>query len=58
MMSFEEADILSRIIKAMAHPVRLMIIDALRTVDPSACSSIRRRPTYVRLGVTRANDGL
>lgn len=31
MMSFEEADILSRIIKAMAHPVRLMIIDALRS---------------------------
>lgn len=30
MISFEEAEIRSKIIKAMAHPVRLMIIDELR----------------------------
>jgi ArsR family transcriptional regulator len=31
MISFQEAEIRSRIIKAMAHPVRLMLIDGLRT---------------------------
>ena len=30
MISFEEAEIRSKIIKAMAHPVRLMLIDELR----------------------------
>ncbi len=30
MISFEEAEIRSTIIKAMAHPVRLMIIDLLK----------------------------
>ncbi len=30
MISFEEAEIRSRIIKAMSHPVRLMIIDFLK----------------------------
>jgi ArsR family transcriptional regulator, arsenate/arsenite/antimonite-responsive transcriptional repressor len=30
MISFEEAEIRSNIIKAMAHPVRLMIIDLLK----------------------------
>jgi ArsR family transcriptional regulator, arsenate/arsenite/antimonite-responsive transcriptional repressor len=30
MITFEEADIRSRVLKAMAHPVRLMLIDALK----------------------------
>lgn len=30
MISFAEAEIRSKIIKAMAHPVRLMLIDGLR----------------------------
>lgn len=30
MISFEEAEIRSKIIKAMAHPVRLMLIDVLK----------------------------
>ena len=30
MISFEEAEIRSKIIKAMAHPVRLMIVDMLK----------------------------
>ncbi|HEY3277513.1 MAG TPA: metalloregulator ArsR/SmtB family transcription factor [Syntrophorhabdaceae bacterium] len=30
MLTFEEAEIRSRIIKAMAHPVRLMIVDMLK----------------------------
>lgn len=30
MISFEEAEIRSRIIKALAHPVRLMIVDVLK----------------------------
>jgi ArsR family transcriptional regulator len=30
MMRYEEAEVLSKIVKSMAHPVRLMIIDALR----------------------------
>ena len=30
MISFDEAELRSRIIKAMAHPVRLMIIDLLK----------------------------
>ena len=30
MISFEEAEIRSNIIKALAHPVRLMIVDLLR----------------------------
>ena len=30
MITFEEAEIRSRIIKAMAHPVRLMVIDVLK----------------------------
>ncbi len=35
MISAEEAEIRSRIIKAMAHPVRLMAIDALKESDRS-----------------------
>lgn len=31
MISFEEAEIRSGIIKALAHPVRLMIVDLLRS---------------------------
>lgn len=30
MISFEEAEIRSKIIKALSHPVRLMIVDALK----------------------------
>ena len=30
MLSFEEAEIRSKVIKAMAHPVRLMIVDMLK----------------------------
>ncbi len=30
MISFKEAEIRSRIIKALAHPVRLMIVDVLK----------------------------
>ncbi len=30
MITFEEAEIRSRIIKAMSHPVRLMVIDVLK----------------------------
>lgn len=30
MISYEEAEIRSRIIRALAHPVRLMIVDALK----------------------------
>ncbi len=30
MISFEEAEIRSRIIKALAHPVRLMIVETLK----------------------------
>ncbi|MCX5813551.1 MAG: metalloregulator ArsR/SmtB family transcription factor [Proteobacteria bacterium] len=30
MISFEEAEIRSRIIKALAHPVRLMIVEVLK----------------------------
>jgi ArsR family transcriptional regulator, arsenate/arsenite/antimonite-responsive transcriptional repressor len=33
MISFEEAEIRSNIIKAMAHPVRLMIIESLKNGD-------------------------
>jgi ArsR family transcriptional regulator, arsenate/arsenite/antimonite-responsive transcriptional repressor len=33
MISFEEAEIRSNIIKAMAHPVRLMIIESLKGGD-------------------------
>jgi ArsR family transcriptional regulator, arsenate/arsenite/antimonite-responsive transcriptional repressor len=35
MITFEEAEIRSRIIKAMAHPVRLMAIDVLKEGDQS-----------------------
>jgi ArsR family transcriptional regulator, arsenate/arsenite/antimonite-responsive transcriptional repressor len=35
MISFEEAEIRSRIIKAMAHPVRLMAIDVLKAGEKS-----------------------
>ena len=35
MISFEEAEIRARIIKAMGHPVRLMIIDMLKTGEHS-----------------------
>ena len=35
MITFEEAEIRSRIIKAMAHPVRLMAIDVLKDSDRS-----------------------
>ena len=38
MIAFEEAEIRSRIIKAMAHPVRLMAIDALKGGDQSFSS--------------------
>jgi ArsR family transcriptional regulator, arsenate/arsenite/antimonite-responsive transcriptional repressor len=34
-ITFEEAEIRSRIIKAMAHPVRLMAIEALKDGDRS-----------------------
>jgi ArsR family transcriptional regulator, arsenate/arsenite/antimonite-responsive transcriptional repressor len=34
-ISFEEAEIRSRIIKAMAHPVRLMVIDELKEGEKS-----------------------
>ncbi len=35
MITFEEAEIRSKIIKAMAHPVRLMAIDMLKDRDMS-----------------------
>ena len=35
MITFEEAEIRSRIIKAMAHPVRLMAIDVLKDGEQS-----------------------
>jgi ArsR family transcriptional regulator, arsenate/arsenite/antimonite-responsive transcriptional repressor len=35
MITFEEAEIRSRIIKAMAHPVRLMVIDELKAGEKS-----------------------
>ena len=35
MITFEEAEIRSRIIKAMAHPMRLMAIDVLKESDLS-----------------------
>jgi ArsR family transcriptional regulator, arsenate/arsenite/antimonite-responsive transcriptional repressor len=35
MISFEEAEIRSRIIKAMAHPVRLMMIEMLKAGEHS-----------------------
>jgi ArsR family transcriptional regulator len=31
MISFEEAEIRAKIIKAMSHPVRLMMVDALKS---------------------------
>jgi len=34
-ITFEEAEIRARIIKAMAHPVRLMMIDLLKTGEHS-----------------------
>jgi ArsR family transcriptional regulator, arsenate/arsenite/antimonite-responsive transcriptional repressor len=34
-ITFEEADIRSRIIKAMGHPIRLMMIDMLKEGDRS-----------------------
>ena len=33
MISFEEAEIRAKIIKAIAHPVRLMIIDLLKNKE-------------------------
>jgi ArsR family transcriptional regulator, arsenate/arsenite/antimonite-responsive transcriptional repressor len=38
MITFEEAEIRSRIIKAMAHPVRLMAIDLLKEGEKSFSS--------------------
>jgi ArsR family transcriptional regulator len=38
MISFEEAEIRSKIIKAMAHPVRLMLIDELKAGERSFSS--------------------
>ena len=35
MISFEEAEIRAKIIKAMAHPVRLMMIEFLKTGESS-----------------------
>ena len=35
MITFEEAEIRAKIIKAMSHPVRLMAIDALKTGEHS-----------------------
>ena len=35
MVTFEEAEIRSRIIKSMSHPVRLMIIEALKEGESS-----------------------
>ena len=35
MISFQEAEIRSKIIKAMSHPVRLMIIDLLKDGETS-----------------------
>lgn len=35
MVTFEEAEIRAKIIKAMAHPVRLMMVDLLRTGEHS-----------------------
>ena len=35
MITFEDAEIRARIIKAMAHPVRLMMIDYLKSEDCS-----------------------
>lgn len=35
MLTFEEAQVRARIIKALAHPVRLMIVDILRQGDRS-----------------------
>jgi len=35
MISFKEAEIRAKIIKAMAHPVRLMVIDFLKTGESS-----------------------
>ena len=36
-MNYDEAEIKTGIIKAMAHPVRLMIIDELSRGDKCAC---------------------
>jgi ArsR family transcriptional regulator len=35
LITFEEAEIRSRIIKAMAHPVRLMMVEMLKTGEHS-----------------------
>lgn len=35
MLSFDDAEIRAKIIKAMAHPVRLMVIDFLKSGDRS-----------------------
>ena len=35
MISFEDAEIRAKIIKAMAHPVRLMVIEFLKSGDQS-----------------------
>jgi ArsR family transcriptional regulator len=35
LVTFEEAEIRAKIIKAMAHPVRLMMVDLLRTGEHS-----------------------
>ncbi len=35
MISFEEAEIRAKVIKAMAHPVRLMMIEFLKKEDRS-----------------------
>ena len=41
LISFEEAEIRSKIIKAMAHPVRLMMIETLKTGEHSFSRDIR-----------------
>lgn len=41
MITFEQATIRSRVIKAMAHPVRLMVIDVLKDGE-QAFSSLNR----------------
>ncbi len=35
MITFEEAEVRAKIIKALAHPVRLMIVDILRESEKS-----------------------
>ena len=41
MISFEEAELRCKIIKAIAHPVRLMIIDLLRNKEESFSNIVK-----------------